>query len=73
MTPSDEPAQTIPSSYGLAAVDPPIPMLILERDFRIRWISRAAIRELRLQPDFATASHCMIEISISSGGNRNSA
>jgi PAS fold len=51
MTPPDEPAQTIPSSYGLAAVDPPVPMLILERDFRIRWISRTAIQELRLQPD----------------------
>jgi PAS domain S-box-containing protein len=51
MTPPDEPAQTSPSSYGLAAVDLPIPMLILERDFRIRWISRAAIHELRLQPD----------------------
>ena len=51
MNPSDVPAPTIRSSYGLAAVDPPIPMLILERDFRIRWISRAAIKELRLQPD----------------------
>jgi len=51
MTPPDEPAETIPSSYGLATVDPPIPMLILERDFSIRWISRAAIREFRVQPD----------------------
>jgi PAS domain-containing protein len=41
----------MPWSYGLAAVDPRIPMLILERDFGIRWISRAAIQELRLQPD----------------------
>jgi PAS domain S-box-containing protein len=51
MIPPDEPAQTIPSSYGLAAVDPPIPMLILERDFSIRWISRAALQELCLQSD----------------------
>jgi PAS domain S-box-containing protein len=51
MTPPDEPSLTMRSSYGLAAVDPPIPMLILERDFRIRWISRAAIREFRVQPD----------------------
>jgi PAS domain S-box-containing protein len=51
MTSPDEPAQTVPSSYGLAAVDPPIPMLILERDFRIRWVSSAAVRELRLEPN----------------------
>ena len=40
-----------PQSYGLASVDPPIAMMILERDFRIRWISQAAVAELRLRPD----------------------
>jgi PAS domain S-box-containing protein len=51
VTPPDDTDKTTASSYGLAAVDPPIPMLILERDLRIRWISSAAVRELRLQPD----------------------
>jgi len=46
----DDPAKTISSSYGLAAVDPPIVMFILERDFRIRWVSSAAARELKLEP-----------------------
>jgi PAS domain S-box-containing protein len=50
VTPPGDPTPTSPSSYGLAAVDPPIPMVILERDFTIRWISTAAIRELKLQP-----------------------
>ena len=51
MTPPNAPSEATLSSYGLAAVDPPIPMLILERDFRIRWISTAAIRELQLRPE----------------------
>jgi PAS domain S-box-containing protein len=32
-------------SYGLAAIEPPIPMLIVERELKIRWISQAAIKE----------------------------
>lgn len=51
MTTPNTPAEATASSFGLAAVDPPIPMLILERDFRIRWISTAAVRELQLRPE----------------------
>ena len=50
MDPPDKLAASSPSSYGLAAVDPPIPMLILERDLKIRWVSSAAVRELKLDP-----------------------
>jgi PAS domain S-box-containing protein len=32
-------------SYGLAAIEPPIPMLILERGLRIRWVSQATIKQ----------------------------
>jgi PAS domain S-box-containing protein len=32
-------------SYGLAAAEPPIPMLILQRGLVIRWISKAAIKQ----------------------------
>ncbi len=48
---STEGQDAAPQSHGLASVDPPIAMLILERDFRIRWISQAAVTELRLRPD----------------------
>lgn len=48
---SNPPPEATASSYGLSAVDPPVPMLILERDLRIRWISTAAIREFRLKPE----------------------
>jgi PAS domain S-box-containing protein len=32
-------------SYGLAAIEPPISLLILERGMKIRWISKAAIKQ----------------------------
>jgi PAS domain S-box-containing protein len=45
-------ACTAPSlAHAVEAVDPPIPMLILERGLRIRWVSSAAVKELGVRAD----------------------
>jgi len=51
VTPFDGQSTAGSLSYGLAAIEPPIPMLILERELRIRWISQAAIKEFGVQPE----------------------
>jgi hypothetical protein len=35
----------------LESIDPPIPMLVLERGLRIRWVSRAAIEQFGIRPE----------------------
>jgi PAS domain S-box-containing protein len=45
MTPADVQRQDGSLSYGLAAIEPPIPLVILERGMKIRWISKEAIRQ----------------------------
>jgi|GEM_PF-2348841 len=45
-------ASAAPSlAHAVEAVDPPIPMLILERGLRIRWVSSAAVKELGIRAD----------------------
>jgi signal transduction histidine kinase len=51
VNPPIDPAQTTLSSATLAALDPPIPLIILEPDFAIRWISSAAVLALELRPE----------------------
>jgi PAS domain S-box-containing protein len=49
MDPSREDARTAPSIMEMIeALDPPLPMMLLERGMRIRWVSRAAGDELGL-------------------------
>ncbi len=44
----DESPVLASASHRLAAIDPPIPMLILERGLRIRWVSGAAVTRFGL-------------------------
>ena len=49
--PVDASHRPFAACHRLEDVDPPIPMLILERELTIRWISTAAVKELGLRTD----------------------